>query len=522
MTTPTPKVKVTYTTLSLANEDLHTAYEHAVGNCKATAGQEYPNYIAGRPVFAEEVISVPSPVDNGLILSRFPKQAGAAVDEAVAAAREAYPLWKAVPWRERVALLRKAASLVEDRLFEIAAVISLEVGKNRLEAIGEVQEVADLVYYACNQMEINDGYVKNLTDESPKHHNRSVMKPFGVWAVISPFNYPAALTGGPMGAALVTGNTVVAKPASLTPLSAWLTVKCFIDAGIMPGAVNFITGGGATVGDKLVNHPDVAGITFTGSSEIGMQLVRIFAGGRWPRPCVVEMGGKNPTIVTATADMKRAIAGCTRSAFGFGGQKCSAGSRVFVHESRFDELVAGMSEYAAKLPVGDPTERSTFCGPLIDRAAVDRYKECVALASRDGRVVIGGKVLSGGIYDKGAYVAPTIVTGLPTNHYLSREELFLPFVTVYPFRELADAIRWANEVDYGRTAGVYAGTREEIDAILHDIEAGLVYVNKEFGSTTGAWPGYQAFGGWKKSTSTTRAQAMYITSRLICGNSRKR
>jgi 1-pyrroline-5-carboxylate dehydrogenase len=138
----------------------------------------------------------------------------------------------------------------------------------------------------------------------------------------------------------------------------------------------------------------------------------------------------------------------------------------------------------------------------------------VALASRDGRVVIGGKVLSGGIYDKGAYVAPTIVTGLPTNHYLSREELFLPFVTVYPFRELADAIRWANEVDYGLTAGVYAGTREEIDAILHDIEAGLVYVNKEFGSTTGAWPGYQAFGGWKKSTSTNKGagHVYYLTS----------
>lgn len=504
MTTHAPKVKVTYTTLSLANEDLHVAYEAAVKSLKNDLGREYPNYIDGRMCYAGEKTSGRSPIDTDLVLSFFPKQTAEAVNEAVAAAQRAYPAWRSLPWRERVALLRKAAGIMEDRLFAIAAAVSMEVGKNRLEAIGEVQEVADLVYYACDQMELNDGYVRNLIDESPKHHNRSVMKPFGVWAVISPFNYPAALTGGPLGAALATGNTVVVKPATATPLSAWLTVECFIDAGIMPGAVNFVTGSGSTVGDALVNHPGVAGITFTGSSEVGMRLVRTFAGGRWPRPCVIEMGGKNPTIVTASADMKRAVSGCTRSAFGFGGQKCSAGSRVFVHQSRLDELVAGMIDYAAKLPVGDPTDRNVFCGPVIDRAAVSRYTECVAMAGKDGKVAAGGQIMSGGVYDKGFYVAPTIVTGLPVDHYLSREELFLPFVTVYPFEDTADAIRWANGVDHGLTAGVYAGTREEIDAILHDIEAGVVYVNKESGATTGAWPGYQAFGGWKKSTSTNK------------------
>lgn len=510
-----PKVKITYTTLAVANEDMHVAYEEAVGRYKSTPGAEYPNYVDGKEISAAETTVGHSPVNTSWILSRFPKQDARIIDSAVTAAAKAFPVWKSVPWQERVAVCRKAAALMEDRLFDIAAVISLEVGKNRLEAIGEVQEVADLVYYVCNQMEKNNGYIRDLTNESPKHHNRSVLKPFGVWAVISPFNYPAALTGGPVGAALVTGNTVVIKPATLSPLSAWLTTKCFIDAGLPTGAVNFVTGSGNIVGDELIHHPAVAGCTFTGSSEIGMQLARVFASeGRWPRPCVIEMGGKNPTIVTASADIKRAISGCSRSAFGFGGQKCSAGSRVFVHKSRFEELLAGMKEYSANLVIGDPTLRPTFCGPVINREAVDRYHQTLKLAKQDGKVLMGGSVPTGTDFEHGYYVSPTIVTGLSPDHSLSKEELFLPFVTVYPYDSIDDALRWANSVDHGLTAGVYAGTSEEIAYILDHIEAGLVYVNKESGSTTGAWPDYQAFGGWKKSTSTNKGagHVYYLTA----------
>ena len=499
------KVKITYTTLAVANEDMHRAYEEAVDRTKAEFGREYPNYVNGTEICAAETTSICSPINTDWVISRFPKQPAIAVDQSVTAAAKAFPTWKSVQWKERVAFCRKAASLMENRLFEIAAAISLEVGKNRLEAIGEVQEVADLIYYSCNQMEKNNGYIRDLTNESPRHHNRSVLKPFGVWAVISPFNYPAALTGGPVGAALVTGNTVVIKPASLTPLSAWLTAKCFIDAGLPQGVINFVTGSGNVVGEALIHHPDVAGCTFTGSSELGMKLAGIFASeGRWPRPCVIEMGGKNPTIVTESADMKRAISGCSRSAFGLGGQKCSAGSRIFVHRSRFEELVEGMKEYTEKLIIGDPTERETFCGPVINREAVERYRAAVQQAQKNGKVVLGGEVLQEGAHGKGFFLSPVIVTGLPVDHPLSIEELFIPFVTVYPFDDIDEAIRGANRIDQGLTAGVYAGTQQEIAYILEHIEAGLVYVNKESGSTTGAWPDYQAFGGWKKSTSTNK------------------
>lgn len=503
--TQKPKVKITYTTLAVANEEMHTAYEDAVAKMKAAFGKNYPNYVDGAEISAAEMAAVWSPINTEWVISRFPRQNAVVVDQAVKAAAKAFPTWKSTSWQERVALCRKAASLMEDRLFEISAAISLEVGKNRLEAIGEVQEVADLIYYSCNQMEKNNGYIRDLTNESPKHHNRSILKPFGVWAVISPFNYPAALTGGPAGAALVTGNTIVIKPASLTPLSAWLTTKCFIDAGLPKGAVNFVTGSGSIVGEALVHHPDVAGCTFTGSSELGMQLARVFASeGRWPRPCVIEMGGKNPTIVTASADMKRAISGCSRSAFGFGGQKCSAGSRIFVHRSRFEELIEGMKEYSAKLVTGDPTERETFCGPVINQEAVDRYRTTMQQAQKDGKVVMGNEVLKSGAKEKGYFLSPAIITGLPVEHALSTEELFLPVVTVYPYDDINDALLGANSIDQGLTAGVYAGTKEEIEYILDHIEAGLVYVNKESGSTTGAWPDYQAFGGWKKSTSTNK------------------
>ena len=511
------KIKVTYTTLAVANEDMHTAYDTAVAEFRAAPPKDYPNYIDGKEFTTADKIIVRSPINTNQILGYFPKASAADVDRAVKAATVAFESWRKRPWQERVALARKAAALMEDRVIEIAAVLSLEVGKNRLEAIGEVQETADLVYYAADDMEKNNGFIKDLTNESPKHHNKSVLKPFGPWAVISPFNYPSALTGGPSGAALMTGNTVVAKPATATPLTAYLTVKCFIDAGFPPGVINFVTGSGDVVGEAMINHPNFAGCTFTGSSDIGMKLVAKFAaGGKWPRPIVAEMGGKNPTIVTETSDFERAISGCCRSAFGLGGQKCSAGSRVFVHRSRFDELVKGMVDYAAKLPVGDPTERAVFAGPQINKASVETFKWAVDLAKKDGTIVMGGEVLTGGVYDNGYFVAPTIVTGLPTDHQLSQEELFLPFVTIFPYDHIDEAISAANSVVNGLTGGIFAGTAEEIEYILSDFEAGLIYVNKASGATTGAWPGYQAFGGWKKSTSTNKGagHVYYLTAYL--------
>jgi 1-pyrroline-5-carboxylate dehydrogenase len=345
-------------------------------------------------------------------------------------------------------------------------------------------------------------------------HNRDVLKPHGVWAVIAPFNFPMALAGGPVGAALVAGNTVVFKVASDTAWSGALLMEAFRDAGLPDGVVNHVTGSGGEVGEALARHADVAGITFTGSSEVGLRLVRQFGEGRWPRPCIAEMGGKNPVIVTRHADLGRAAMGIYRSAFGLQGQKCSAASRVFAERPVMDELVERLARLANDAPVGDPTRREIWMGPVINAAARERYRKVIAEVAAAGRVAAGGRELAEGDLARGYFVAPTVAT-VPYESRLWRDEHFLPFVLVGAVDSLDEAIAKANDTDYGLTAGFY-GAPDEIDIFLERIEAGTVYVNRPQGATTGAWPGYQPFGGWKASGSTGKSigSHYYVTQYL--------
>src|SRR6185295_8250818 len=256
-------------------------------------------------------------------------------------------------------------------------------------------------------------------------HTRSVLRPHGVFGVISPFNFPMALAAGPSGAALMAGNTVVFKPASATPLSAVNLIHAYEDAGVPPGVVNLVMGPGDTVGEELQSNPGIDGIVFTGSYEVGMRLFRTFSKD-WPRPCIVEMGGKNPAIVSRKADLEEAAEGIMRSAFGFGGQKCSANSRVYVERPVHDELVRLLVEKAEKVAVGDPLVRSNWMGPIINQKAVDRHQAAVAEARSDGAVFTGGEHLTDGDMARGFFVEPTVVGNLPTSHRLFRDELFAP------------------------------------------------------------------------------------------------
>ena len=494
--------KVTYATLSSPSPKLHEMFDEAVERVKAEFGKTYPMFIDGEERFADKTFTKVSPVDLDLEMGHF--QAGSAQDarEAVAAAKAAFPRWSRTPWQERVNLLRKAADLISDRLFENGAVMSLEVGKNRLEALGDVEETADLIRYYCDQMEENNGFIVEMGSEGPGHHNQSVLRPYGVWAVISPFNFPFALAGGPSGGALVAGNTVVFKPASDTAFSGWLLTECFRDAGLPDGVFNFVTGGGRTVGAAIVDHPDIAGITFTGSYDVGMDIFRKFAHGKYPRPCIAEMGGKNPTIISRKADIDKAAVGVMRSAFGLQGQKCSANSRVFVHGEVKEPFMEKLVSLTSDINVGDPSQRENWMGPVINKGAYDDYKRFVKDLAENGRIVYGGNVLEEG---NGYFVEPTIVDQLPENHPLWKQEMFLPIVTVAEFEQLDEAMARANNVDYGLTAGFFSGDDEEVQWFLDNIEAGVVYVNRPAGATTGAWPGYQPFGGWKGSGSTGKA-----------------
>jgi 1-pyrroline-5-carboxylate dehydrogenase len=324
-----------------------------------------------------------------------------------------------------------------------------------------------------------------------------------------------ALAAGPSSAALIAGNTVVFKPATVGSMDGVALVEAYRDAGIPDGVINLVMGPGATVGQELQENPGIDGIVFTGSFEVGFALFKSFST-VYPKPCIVEMGGKNPAIVSRKADLEEAAEGIVRSAFGFGGQKCSANSRVYVEKPVHDELVRLLVEKTEKLVVGDPIPREAFLGPIIDQRAVDRFLEASAEARRDGRVFIGGERLTDKGMERGFFVEPTIVGGLPADHRLFKDELFVPFTAVHAVDSLDEAIALSNDSIYGLTAGVFSEDRSEVQRFLDTIHAGVLYVNRRAGATTGAWPGIQPFGGWKGSGSTGKAGlGMYYVAQFL-------
>jgi 1-pyrroline-5-carboxylate dehydrogenase len=497
--------KLTYSTMFNPPEELHQGFDQALARLKSGLGQEYGMLIDGQEVFADEKLVDYSPIETSLALAVIQKGTESHARQAMAAARRAFPGWSRTPWPERVRLLRRVAELIDERLFDLGAAMALEVGKNRMEALGDVAETADLIRYACDQLEANDGFIKALgKDPLPEHDstNISVLRPYGVWLVVSPFNFPFALTGGPAGAALVAGNTVVLKPATDTPFIVRLLADCFRDAGLPAGVVNFVTGPGRTLGQALVEDPEVDGVTFTGSYEVGMKMFRDYASERYVRPLILELGGKNPSIVTKNANLEEAALGVVRSAFGLQGQKCSANSRVYVQEEVYEAFLAKVKAQTEKLIVGDPTERQVYNGPVINQSAYRDFQNfCAELAAAGGTFLTGGKILTEGDLSKGYFCAPTLVTDVPYSQRLWKDEMFLPITLIGKFKTLPEALAMANEVDYGLTAGIY-GAADEVEYFFENIQAGVTYANRPQGATTGAWPGYQPFGGWKGSGSS--------------------
>jgi 1-pyrroline-5-carboxylate dehydrogenase len=498
--------KITYATMSGdALDDLHRELDVAIERVKSTFGRSYPLVIGGHEVRAASEFDDRSPIDTRILLGTFQSASREQTREAIEAAKSAYPAWSARPWRERVGLLKKVADGIRERRWELSALMGYEAGKNRLECVGDVEESADLIEYYCNQIEAHQGFETVLGVLGPNEENSSVLRPYGVWAVISPFNFPLALAAGPAGGALVAGNTVVFKPASATPLLGYKLLEVMVDAGIPAGVFNFITGGGGTAGQELIDNLDVDGIVFTGSKDVGMHLIRDNATRKVPRPLIIEMGGKNPAIITGSADLDKATDGVMRSAFGAQGQKCSACSRVYLNKTIRDEFVRLLVEKTTKIKIGNPLNRDVYLGPVINEDAVTTYEKAIAMATRDGgRILAGGRRLTGGEFAHGHFVEPTLIDGLPTSHPLFSEELFVPITVIGDVATLDEAIDLANSTEYGLTAGIFSENDKEIQRFFDRIEAGVTYVNRRAGATTGAWPGINSFGGWKASGSTGR------------------
>ena len=497
------KFKVTYATLSADNPQMHEGYEEGVKVAHEWLGKDYPFYLDGEARTGESVEEERSPIDNDILIGRFSTATESDVDDAVRAAREAFPDWSGRDWQERVKIMDRAAELISDRIYELSALVAFEVGKNRLEALGEVEEAADLIRYYCRQMEENDGFAVPMQQLSDTEKTKSVLKPYGVWAVISPFNFPIALSGGPAGGALVAGNTVVLKPSEQGYLIALKLFEVFRDAGVPDGAFNVVVGPGETAGAALSEHPGVDGLTFTGSYEVGMKLYKTFAKD-YPKPTITEMGGKNPAIVSRKANLDVATDGVLRSAFGYSGQKCSACSRVLVERDVYDDFTKLLVDKTQKVVVGNPLEKSVYMGPVIDSEAVKRFENAISEVKNSGRVLAGGERITEGELARGNFVQPTVVE-TSTDSKVWTNELFVPLVAVSPVDSLKEAFKAANDTPYGLTAGFYSEDKGEVELFLGQVEAGVVYVNRRAGATTGAWPGVQPFGGWKGSGSSGKA-----------------
>ncbi len=503
--------RLTYATMFNPPAVIHERFEAALGEVSAGLGARHGLYIDGQDRAAARYAERRSPIDNALVLGEFALADVDDVDVAMRAAHAAYPAWRALPVVERARLIRRVGDLMEQRVYAIAAALTLEVGKNRMEALGEAQETVDFFHHYADDFEQNAGY-ENLLPNDPLDgvvsRNRSVMRPHGVWVVIAPFNFPFALAGGPVAAALVTGNTVVVKAASDTPWSGRLLADCIRDAGLPPGVFNYVSGSGREVGEALAQHPLTAGVTFTGSVGVGMQLLKQMASGAWPRPCIAEMGGKNPCIVTEHADLDRAAAGIVRSAFGMGGQKCSALSRLYVHADVADALIAKLETQIDAIRIGDARKQAHWLGPVVNASAYASYASYVdQLKAGGARLIRGGEQLRDGDLARGYYVTPVLAEAALT-HPLWQQEMFLPIVMLHRYTDRDAAMRLANATDMGLTAGFYGGS-DEVPWFQEHIEAGVTYANRPQGATTGAWPGYQPFGGWKGSGSTGKAIASF-------------
>jgi 1-pyrroline-5-carboxylate dehydrogenase len=487
--------RITYTTMPSDLSPVHAYFDRQLPLFKARLGAAWANRIAGEANYEGEEYVAASPIDSALVLGRYIDASPTAVTGAVTSARRAFLDWGRLPWRERVNALRRVGRRLDEMKYELAMAILFEVGKTRIEAIGEAEEAVGLVEYYCDEMTRRDGFLERAWAGNGER-SQTLLRPIGVFGVISPFNYPVALSVNMLSAALLGGNSVVFKPSPNAGLTAGTLARIF-EAELPRGVFNLVCGERA--GERLVAEPRVDGIAFTGSNATGMRILRSMAAGRYMRPVLAEMGGKNSAYVSRNADLDAAVEGVAKSAFAMQGQKCTACSVAFVHSSLFEAFLERLANKAAGVKPGDPTSRDTTNGPLINAAALARYEEAFNHSTQAGRLVAGGARLTGGIYDRGYYVAPAVITNLPMDDWLFERELFAPVLAVAQFDDLAEAIERGNRTLYGLTSGFYGRDQGEIDLFLERSETGVQYVNRRTGATTGAWPGIQSFCGWKGS-----------------------
>ena len=489
-------------------------FDRAIVEAKKLFGQKHQLQIGDQAVPTGESITERSPID-GTVIGYFGKGTREHARMAIREGLKAFESWKDTGYRERAAIFRKAADVFSKHKFLLSAILSYENGKSRYESIGEVDEAIDFMRYYSDELELNKGFIRKTAlaqstakvgagfQGAPSSKAEKVtirLEPYGVFGVIAPFNFPVSISVGMSTGAMITGNVVIFKPSSsdsMTMLSGLKIYEFLKEAGLPPGVFNYVSGPGSEVGDELVINRDISGIAFTGSRNVGVGMMVKAYGLGLQKTFIVEMGGKNPTVVSRNADLDMAVSAVASAAFGFDGQKCSACSRVYVQDSVKEQFISKLIEKTRNFKIGNPLEKGVYMGPLISENAFKTYTEAISKAKQAGRILYGGNKVSNGL--SGYYVEPAIVE-VRHDHELVKRELFVPILAVEGYKEFDDALKMANDVEYGLTAGLYTKSAKEIKEFTNKIQAGVVYINRETSATTGAIVGMHTFVGWKGSS----------------------
>ena len=475
--------------------------EAALARAHGQLGARYPLVIDGQEVVTAQWIRSINPARPGEIVGEVGSASLEQAQSAIEAAARRFETWKREPVQGRTEVLFRTAELVRERRDDFNALLVLEVGKSWVEADADTAEAIDfLEFYARETLRYDQP--PTLTPVAGEE-NRLRYIPLGVGVVIPPWNFAFAIMAGMTAAAAVTGNTVVLKPSSDSAVIAAAFVDLLHEAGLPAGVVNFVPGSGRTIGDALVAHPKTRFIAFTGSKEVGLHINELAAktqpGQRWIKRVIAEMGGKDSIVVTADADLEKAVEGVAVSAFGFQGQKCSACSRAIVEASVYDAFVEKLKTRVEAIRVGDPQNPETSMGPVINEGAQRSILGYIERGKKEGRLVTGGTALQ---IDDGYYIAPTVIADVAPGAVIAQEEIFGPVLAVIKAEDYDDALAIANNTEFGLTGSVYSNDDAKLELATDEFFVGNLYFNRK---STGAYVGGHPFGGFNMSGTDSKA-----------------
>jgi len=477
------------------------AMKNALAKVKTKLGKKYPLVIGGKKIETDDVIVSTNPSDPKQEIARISKATKDHAEQAMQAALTAFETWQDVPPQERARYLFKAAAVMRARKHELSAWMILEIGKNWGEADGDVAEAIDFCeFYGREMMRLSQPQA--LTALHGEENDLQYI-PLGVGVVVPPWNFPLAILVGMTTAALVSGNTVILKPSSETPAIAFKFIEILEECGLPGGVVNFLPGPGSSVGDYLITHAKTRFIAFTGSKEVGLRINELAAktqpGQKWIKRVIAEMGGKDSIVVDSDVDVDTAVEGVATSAFGFGGQKCSACSRAIVHADIYDQFIKKLKDRVGKMKVGPSEERETYMGPVASKSAYESILEYIEVGKKEGKLLCGGSTNG---HHGGFFIEPTVIESVKPDARISQEEIFGPVLAVIKAKDWTDALHIANNTEFGLTGAVYSRSRRNIEQARKEFHVGNLYLNRK---CTGALVGVHPFGGFNMSGTDSKA-----------------